>query len=267
MNRDHLLKLLEAVRDRTMSPEDAAGAVSEGPAEDLGFAVVDHARPARCGFSEVIFAEGKTAEQVGAVAERIWSRQDRLLCTRADAEAFAAVRERVPEAEYDARARVIWARRGAVSEGDGLVAVVTAGTADIPVAEEARITAALMGARVETHYDVGVAGLHRLLDRVDRLRRARALVVVAGMEGALPSVVGGLVDRPVMAVPTAVGYGASFGGLSALLGMLNTCAANVAVVNIENGFGAGYVAALINRTAEVDVAAELMPAGEEPSDA
>lgn len=249
MDRDHLLNLLAAVRDRTLSPEAAAAAVGTGAAEDLGFAVVDHARPARCGFPEVVFAAGKTPEQVGAVAERIWARHDRLLCTRADEDAWAAVRERVTEAEYDARARVIWARRGEVGQGDGLVAVVTAGTADIPVAEEARITATLMGARVETHYDVGVAGLHRLFERMDGLRQARALVVVAGMEGALPSVVGGLVDRPVVAVPTSVGYGAAFGGLSALLGMLNTCAANVTVVNIDNGFGAGYVAALINRTA------------------
>ena len=189
---------------------------------------------------------GKTPVQVAAIAERIGARAGRLLVTRATAEQFAVVAPRVPDAVYHADARIITVERTVLPKAPGVM-VLCAGTADLPVAEEAALTAEMMGNSVERQYDVGVAGIHRLLDRLDQLRRARALVVVAGMEGALPSVVAGLVSTPVIAVPTSVGYGASFGGLAALLAMLNSCAAGVAVVNIDNGFGAGYLAALINR--------------------
>ncbi len=249
MNDDDLRRMLERVRDGGVDVDDAVARLRAGaePVERLGFAEIDHDRARRCGFPEVIYGAGKTPEEIAAIAERLWARGDRLLCTRAEPAAYEAVRAVVPDARYEARARVIHARRGDEPVGEGLVAIVAAGTADLPVAEEARLTARLMDARVETYYDVGVAGVHRVLAHASRLRDARALVVVAGMEGALPSVTGGLVDRPVVAVPTSVGYGANFGGLSALLGMLNSCAANVCVVNIDNGFGGGYVAALINR--------------------
>jgi NCAIR mutase (PurE)-related protein len=223
-------------------------ALRDLPYEDLGFAKLDHHRELRTGIPEVVLGTGKTPEHVGLIAERIAARAGRLLVTRATPEHYAAVQARVPDAVYHQEARAITLERTAVPRRPG-VTVLCAGTADLPVAEEAAITAEMMGSAVERHYDVGVAGIHRLLDRLDRLRRARALVVVAGMEGALPSVVAGLVSVPVIAVPTSVGYGASFGGLAPLLAMLNSCAAGVAVVNIDNGFGGGYMAALINRTA------------------
>ncbi|MDP6423128.1 MAG: nickel pincer cofactor biosynthesis protein LarB, partial [Planctomycetota bacterium] len=207
-------------------------------------------RRLRCGFAEVVYCPGKTPEDAARIAVEILSGSDTLLMTRATTEIVTAVQDSVPDVEYHERARCLTVRRGERAPPCGSVAIVSAGTSDLPVAEEARITAEIMGAAVETSYDVGVAGLHRLLDRVESLRGARAVVVVAGMEGALPSVVGGLVDAPVIAVPTSVGYGASFGGLAALLGMLNSCAAGVSVVNIDNGFGAGYLAALINAPAD-----------------
>lgn len=215
----------------------------------LGFAQVDHDRARRCGFPEVILGRGKTPAQVAAIFAELAARTDRVLATRCSAAAFEAVRARVPTARWNELAGAISWRRRAAGRGEGLIALIAAGTADLPVAEEARVTATLMGARVETHYDVGVAGIHRLLRAVPRIRRARVAIVVAGMEGALPSVVAGLLDRPVVAVPTSVGYGASFGGLAALLTMVNSCAAGVSVVNIDNGFGAGYTAALVNRPA------------------
>ncbi len=215
--------------------------------ENLGFARVDHDRARRCGFPEVILGTGKSARQVATIFAALARRSDRVLATRTSRAAFAAVRSQVAGAVWHATARAITWRRGKGVRGEGLVAIAAAGTADLPVAEEARVTAELMGARVETHYDVGVAGLHRLLKALPRLRAARVVVAVAGMEGALPSVVAGLLDRPVVAVPTSVGYGASFGGLAALLTMINSCAAGVSVVNIDNGFGAGYIAALVNR--------------------
>jgi NCAIR mutase (PurE)-related protein len=215
---------------------------------ELDFARPDHDRARRCGFPEVILGQGKSAAQVAAIFERLAGRGDRVLCTRASREQFAAVRRRVRGAKFDARARCItWRRRGVAPEREGLVAIAAAGTADVAVAEEARLTAELAGARVETFYDVGVAGIHRLFKVIDRIRAANVVVVVAGMEGALPSVVAGLVERPVVAVPTSVGYGASFRGMTALLAMMNACAAGVSVVNIDNGFGAGYIAALVNR--------------------
>jgi hypothetical protein len=207
---------------------------------------IDFDREARCGFPEVVLASGKTPDDCAAIAASIYDRAGRVLVTRATADHARAVRARIPDASFSERSRLIRAERAPAARA-GLVLVVAAGTADLPVAEEAAGTAEAMGARVETHVDVGVAGIHRVLGIADRLREASAVVVVAGMEGALASVVGGLIDRPVIAVPTSIGYGASFGGLAALLAMLNSCAPNVSVVNIDNGFGGGYLAALINR--------------------
>ncbi len=220
--------------------------LSRLPYEDIGFAEVDHHRALRRGFPEVILGEGKSEEQVVAIAERLVAGSGRLLITRVDVETYRAVKQRLPDAHYHADARAITLDRSREQRWPG-VAVLCAGTSDLPVAEEAAVTAELMGSRAERYYDVGVAGLHRLLDKLEGMRSARAMVVVAGMEGALPSVVAGLVAAPVIAVPTSVGYGASFGGLAPLLAMLNSCAAGVAVVNIDNGFGAGYLAAVINR--------------------
>jgi NCAIR mutase (PurE)-related protein len=226
--------------------DEALTVLRDLPYEDLGFAKVDHHRALREGFPEVILGLGKTPEQIAAIAERLASRGDRVLVTRASPEAFAAVRRVLPDAGYRADARAIVLERGTVCRRPG-VALLCAGTADLPVAEEAAVTAELIGSEVDRIYDVGVAGIHRLLDSLPRLRAARAIIVVAGMEGALPSVVGGLVSTPVIAVPTSVGYGASLQGIAALLTMLNSCAAGISVVNIDNGFGAGYIAAMINR--------------------
>ncbi|MSR47106.1 MAG: nickel pincer cofactor biosynthesis protein LarB [Planctomycetes bacterium] len=214
---------------------------------DLGFAQVDHDRARRCGFPEVILGSGKSPAQVAGIFAELAAHADRVLATRCEPAAFAAVRQKVKSARWHELARAITWQRKRAAGGEGLVAIVAAGTADLRVAEEARITASLMGARVATHYDVGVAGIHRLFRALPRIRKARVVVVVAGMEGALPSVVAGLLDRPVIAVPTSVGYGASFRGLAALLTMINSCAAGITVVNIDNGFGAGYSAALVNR--------------------
>ncbi len=216
------------------------------PYEDIGFAEVDHHRALRKGFPEVILGEGKSREQVVAIAEKLAVQTDRLLITRVDVDVYRAVKERLPDARYHADARAVTLVRVEEPLWPG-VAVLCAGTSDLPVAEEAAVTAEVMGCQAERFYDVGVAGIHRLLDKMEALRDARALVVVAGMEGALPSVVAGLVAAPVIAVPTSVGYGASFRGLAPLLAMLNSCAAGVGVVNIDNGFGAGYLAAVINR--------------------
>jgi NCAIR mutase (PurE)-related protein len=216
------------------------------PYEDLGFARVDHHRSVRQGFPEVILGLGKTPGQIAAIAAEIVGRGSTLLVTRANPAAFEAVRDRVPGAAYHADAAIITFRQQDVSPGKGTIVIAAAGTADLPVAEEAAQTAELMGNDVARLYDVGVAGLHRLLGERERLASARVVVVVAGMEGALPSVIGGLVSVPVIAVPTSVGYGASFGGIAALLGMLNSCASGVSVVNIDNGFGAATIASLIN---------------------
>lgn len=218
------------------------------PYEDLGFAKLDHHRALRDYLPEAVLGEGKTPEQVVAIATRLAERSGRLLVTRVSADVFAAVKKSLPDAVYHETARAITLDRRRETPVSG-VTLLCAGTADLPVAEEAAVTAELMGCAVERVYDVGVAGIHRLLDYLPQLREARALVVVAGMEGALPSVVAGLVAVPVIAVPTSVGYGASFQGIAPLLTMLNTCAAGVAVVNIDNGFGAGYLAAVINRLA------------------
>jgi len=255
MRPDTLKPLLESVRAGELSVEAAIEALGRLPFADLDVARVDHHRAIRCGFPEVIFCPGKRPEDIVRIAREIVECGHDLLATRADAEAAGALVSAIPGAVLEERARAVVRRARPETPQVGRVAIVCAGTSDIPVAEEARVTASLFGARVDTLYDVGVAGLHRLLAHMDGLRAARAIVVVAGMEGALPSVVGGLVARPVIAVPTSVGYGASFGGVAALLGMLNSCAAGVSVVNIDNGFGAGYVAGLINRAGEGDGAA------------
>ena len=250
MTIEELRKLLEAVRAGSLNPEAAErqvlDALIQAPFEDLGFARVDHHRELRQGFPEVILGLGKTPEQIAEIASRIVARGRPLLVTRATPEAFEALQRLVPEATYHAQARVVTLDQGEVARGKGTILVACAGTSDIPVAEEAALTAALMGNDVERLYDVGVAGLHRLLAAQAQLRRARVIIVVAGMEGALPSVLAGLVCVPVIAVPTSIGYGASFGGVAALLGMLNSCANGVTVVNIDNGFGAAATASLIN---------------------
>ena len=217
------------------------------PYEDMGFAAVDHHRALRCGFPEVIFCQGKQAEHVAKIAESILGRGSSLLATRIDQETAATLVGKFPGAVHNPTARTVYHPGAHPPQLVGCVLVISAGTSDLPVAEEAAVTAEATGSRVERIFDVGVAGMHRVLDHAARLREARAIVVAAGMEGALASVVGGLVDKPVVAVPTSVGYGASFGGLAPLLGMLNSCAAGVVVVNIDNGFGAGYAASLINR--------------------
>jgi pyridinium-3,5-biscarboxylic acid mononucleotide synthase len=249
MSPAELRHLLEAVGEGRLSAADATtrlvAEMRGQPFEDLGFARVDHHRAIRQGFPEVILGLGKTPDQIAAIATRIVERGNPLLVTRADELAWQRVQAAIPDAEYHPAARAI-TRRRPVPPGHGTIVIASAGTADQPVAEEAAVTADIMGNRVERLYDIGVAGIHRVLSVRDLLQSARAIVVVAGMEGALPSVVAGLVDAPVIAVPTSVGYGASFGGIAALLGMLNSCANGVSVVNIDNGYGAGCIASMIN---------------------
>ena len=244
--REWLLSTLDKVKSGTISTEDALRELSLLPYEDLNFAKIDHHRNMRVGFPEVIFARGKTVEQIVIIAEHMVARSNKVLVTYASPEIYKALCSKISDAIYNQTSRTIVVNRQQPIVLKPGVAVVTGGTSDIPVAEEAAITAELMGNKVEKIFDVGVAGLHRLLDKLPKLREANVLVVVAGMEGALPSVVGGLVSVPIIAVPTSVGYGASFNGLAALLTMLNSCAPGVAVVNIDNGFGAGYMAGLIN---------------------
>jgi pyridinium-3,5-biscarboxylic acid mononucleotide synthase len=247
VNSAALRKLFEQVRKGQLSSDEAVQRLRHLPFEDIGFAKVDHHRALRQGMPEVIFSQGKTPRQVADIFSRLAKHGGNVLATRATSEQFEAVASRVAKAEYRPLARAIILKRDRKRYGKGIVAVVSAGTSDIPVAEEAVITAEMMGNEVQHIYDVGVAGIHRLLAHRVSLSKARVIVVCAGMEGALPSVVGGLVGVPVIAVPTSVGYGAAFEGLAALLGMMNSCASNVSVVNIDNGFGAGYVASLINR--------------------
>jgi len=250
MTTTELETLLDQVAKGTIDTATAhrrvVDALRARPFEDLGFARVDHHRSIRQGFPEVVLGIGKTPAQIAAIAAEIVRRRSSLLVTRATAAAFEAVRAEVPQATYYADAAIIAYRQQDVAEGKGTVLVAAAGTSDLGVAEEAAITAELMGNRVERLYDVGVAGIHRLLGERGRLEAARVIIVVAGMEGALPSVVAGLVSAPVVAVPTSIGYGASFGGIAALLSMLNSCATGVSVVNIDNGFGAAAIASLIN---------------------
>jgi pyridinium-3,5-biscarboxylic acid mononucleotide synthase len=249
MDERDVRKFLSEVRSGKLTLEAAVERLRGLPYEDLGFAKIDHHRTLRQGYPEVIFGKGKTPKQVSEIARGMLRAKasHNILITRADAKTFASVRKIARAAKFHPLSGAITIQRTRVAHGKGLILVVTAGTSDIPVAEEALITAETMGNRVEAVYDVGVAGLHRLLEHRGKLAEARVIVCVAGMEGALPSVVGGLVAVPVIAVPTSTGYGSSFGGLTALLGMLNSCASNVSVVNIDNGFGAGCVASVINR--------------------
>jgi NCAIR mutase (PurE)-related protein len=250
MSRDRIKQLLIEAREGRVSIDEAVERLQQIPYEDLGFARIDHHRELRLGFPEVILGEGKTAGQIVKIAERILEQSDNLLISRTNHEVFDLILRIAPEAKFNSDARMISVKRDQTLRGDGTIAVITAGTSDIPVAEEAAITADTMGNVVSRTYDVGVAGIHRLFGSRTAFQTARVVIVVAGMEGALPSVVGGLVPVPVIAVPTSIGYGASFGGIAALLGMLNSCASNVTVVNIDNGFGAGFVASLINRKRE-----------------
>jgi len=247
LNPESIRKLFEEVRKGTTTPDDAVNRLRHLPFEDLGFAKVDHHRALRNGMPEIILGEGKTASQVAGIFSRLAKHGGNVLATRADEKQFAAVKKKIAGVEYRELGRAIVLQKDSTQYGKGIIAVVSAGTSDIPVAEEAVVTAEVMGNQVQHFYDVGVAGIHRLLANREALTKARVVIVCAGMEGALPSVVGGLVGVPVIAVPTSVGYGASFKGVAALLGMLNSCASNVSVVNIDNGFGAGYVASLINR--------------------
>jgi hypothetical protein len=248
MDVDRLVELLQKVRQQKLSVTQAVSRLRHLPFEDLGFAKVDHHRALRQGFPEVIMGQGKEPKEIAAIVRALRRRRTNVLVTRVSREKMARLKKLVGGLSYHVAARVVtWVSRPTVVRGRGTVVVVCAGTSDIPVAEEAAVTATMMGNRVERIFDVGVAGIHRVLESRVRLEAASVLVVVAGMEGALPSVVAGLVNKPVIAVPTSVGYGASFHGISALLGMLNSCAAGVTVVNIDNGFGAGFAASLINR--------------------
>src|SRR6186997_2504826 len=250
MNRLQLRALLDDVQSGALTPEAAQDELlqflRQSPFEDIGFARIDHHRNVRQGFPEVVFGQGKTPEQIAAISERIVAVKHNLLVTRTTAGAYEVVRKALPAAAFHPEARAITLRSVEMPPGRGTILVAAAGTADLPVAEEAVVSAEIMGNKVDRLYDVGVAGLHRLLAEHARLCAAHVVIVVAGMEGALPSVVGGLVDVPVIAVPTSVGYGASFGGLTALLAMLNSCASGVSVVNIDNGFGAAAIASSIN---------------------
>jgi pyridinium-3,5-biscarboxylic acid mononucleotide synthase len=249
MNESDVRKFLSAVKAGKFSLDRAVNELRELPFEDLGFAKVDHHRSLRQGFPEVIFGRGKTTAQIVAITRGMLRKKSshNVLITRTDAKTYSAVKKIARTAKFHESCGAITIERSSELHGSGLILVVTAGTSDIPVAEEALVTARIMGNRAEAIYDVGVAGLHRLLEHRSTLTEARVIICVAGMEGALPSVVGGLVAAPVIAVPTSTGYGSSFGGLTALLGMLNSCASNVSVVNIDNGFGAACVASTINR--------------------
>lgn len=247
MDQTYLKNILDQVAAGSMNAETATAALKNLPFEDLGFANIDQHRNVRTGHPETIFCEGKTPEQTAEIVAHMAINNSNILATRANSAHFAAVRKIAPDAIYHESARIIIVKKTEVPHSDKIIAVVTAGTSDIPVAEEAAVTAETFGNTVDRIYDVGVAGIHRLFARLDRLQSANVIIVVAGMEGALASVVGGLVDKPVVAVPTSIGYGASFGGVAALLTMLNSCASGVGVVNIDNGFGAGCLAANINR--------------------
>ncbi len=248
MNIRKLEDLLKKVKSGKTTLEEAMAQLKSLPFEDLGFTRIDHHRSLRKGFPEVIWGEGKTSGQILSIMKQLKKKGQNILITRLEEKKAKAIQKVFLKSQYTQRSKVLtYLTHPVKPEGKGTILVITAGTTDIPVAEEAVVTAQFMGNRVETLYDVGVAGIHRLLSERGRLEAARVLIVVAGMEGALPSVVGGLVDRPVIAVPTSVGYGTSFGGITALLAMLNSCASGVAVVNIDNGFGAGYMASLINR--------------------
>ncbi len=247
MNKDRLRRILEQLHDGHIEVDDACRLLDTLPFEDLGFAKLDHHRTLRDHFPEVVFCQGKSTEQITAICRQLALQSDLIIGTRASQEVYESVRAQITDIKYDPVARVLFLIRSAPAK-IGQVAVVTAGTADISVAEEAAVCLDIMGAEVSRCYDVGVAGIHRLFARVDEINRAQVIIVVAGMEGALASVVGGLTNKPVIAVPTSVGYGASFNGLAALLAMLNSCASGIGVVNIDNGYGAAALAATILRT-------------------
>ncbi|HHW57039.1 MAG TPA: nickel pincer cofactor biosynthesis protein LarB [Clostridia bacterium] len=250
MYNERILEVLMNFKQDKISKEEALKALKKLPYEDLGFAKIDYHREVRKGFPEVIFCEGKTPEQVKEIALNMHKNGSDVLGTRASKDHFKAVKEVVDKAVYYKEARIISIKNTPVKKTKGIIGVVAAGTSDLPIAEEAAVTAELMGNSVKRFYDVGVAGLHRLLDKLDEIRQCRVLIAVAGMEGALPTVLGGLVSVPIIAVPTSVGYGTNFHGLSALLAMLNSCSSGVSVVNIDNGFGAAYSATLINKIGE-----------------
>lgn len=247
MNQDYLNKLLTGVKNGTVDINDALEQLKDFTVKDLGYATIDTHRELRTGYPEVIYGQGKTPEQVAGIIQFMLTRDNNILATRATVEMYEKVKEVCPDAQFNPVARTIAVKKKDIAAPPTYIAVITAGTSDLPVAEEAAVTAEIFGNRVERVVDVGVAGIHRLYNKLDVIRKARVCVVVAGMEGALPSIVGGLVDKPVIAVPTSVGYGANFGGLSALLGMLTSCASGTSVVNIDNGFGAGFLASMINR--------------------
>lgn len=246
MKASELRQLLEKVSNGTTDVNTALDKLKYFSFSDLGYAVIDHHREIRTGYPEIIFCSGKTTGQIIGIIEDMTDKEDNVIATRAPEEVFIAVRRRFPEAEYYHDARIISIRKKEYKIAPAPIAVITAGTSDIPVAEEAAVTAELLGNNIIKIYDAGVAGIHRLIDRLDKIKQCRVVIVIAGMEGALASVVGGLIDKPVIAVPTSVGYGAGFSGLSALLAMLTSCAAGITVVNIDNGFGAGFAASRIN---------------------
>lgn len=247
MNSEEIQQLLHNVSTGEVDTHTAFERLRDLPFSDLGYAKIDNHRELRTGYPEVIFGSGKTPEQVRGIVELMLKKGNNILVTRADVQAYNAVLEVCPQASYHQMARCITVKLREMEPTQTHIAIVTAGTSDMPVAEEAAVTAEIFGNTVKRYYDIGIAGIHRLFNNLDDLRQARVLVVIAGMEGALPSVVGGLVDKPVIAVPTSIGYGANFGGLSALLGMLTSCASGVSVMNIDNGFGAGYYASMINK--------------------
>lgn len=247
MDNKYLEQLLEKVAKGDTTTSEAMEQLKNLPFEDLEFVNIDNHRGIRTGFPEAVFCQGKTVQQVAVIIQKLAENNDNIIGSRATKEQYEATKELVPDATYDEVARTIIVNRNPIPASDKVIVVVTAGTADIPVAEEAAVTAEVLGNKVDRIYDVGVAGIHRLFAKLDRIRSANVVIVVAGMEGALASVVGGLVDKPVIAVPTSIGYGANLGGLSALLSMLNSCANGVGIVNIDNGFGAAYLASKINR--------------------
>jgi hypothetical protein len=248
MNQHEVKRLLTGVKEGQIPVEEAIEKLKSLPFIDLGFAMVDTHRALRQGFPEVVMGQGKEARDIVSIVRGLRSSTHNILVTRVHREMAEAVRAEMPEMVFHERARALVLREAEIEiRGRGVIMVISAGTSDIPVAEEAALVCELMGNKTERLWDVGVAGIHRLMNHIEKLREANVLIVAAGMEGALPSVIGGIVERPVVAVPTSIGYGAGFGGLSALLGMLNSCSAGVCVVNIDNGFGAGYVASLINR--------------------
>jgi len=247
MDTESIKILLENVKSGQINIDDAVHQLKKLPFEDIGFAKIDHHRNLRNGYPEVIYSQGKTVVQIKEIVKRLMERNNNIMATRAGMDVFEAIKEVTSDAVYFEEARIVVIKKKDIQKSEKVIAIVTAGTSDISVAEEAAVTAETMGNTVNRVYDVGVAGIHRLFANADSLMNANVLVVVAGMEGALASVVGGMVDKPVIAVPTSVGYGANFGGLSALLTMLNSCASGIGVVNIDNGFGAGYLASMINK--------------------